>query len=377
MASSFNDYKYVTGNVLSKLDTSRPLFPDREDKALVGKDLVYLYEAIARRRWTNGYKTTKRSFDTNGSPRWDVDISYSSDKPIDVDDYLTHSASSKSAQLKGSFIDQIKSVATSIWSDIVISCIDQVNSTQIYDTTIVDRYGKAPNSMLSILNAAKFDKNSLSSYNITTSRSPLSLSSIELLYDVTKYNTCYMYCNNVTSPTEHWKVTNNQISAIKAAKYPIDLTCDAGGTLSVINGMSNPKIGFYARYDSKTKAYGAIDTSYIGGENFSLCKFTLRDHITVRQAFLYVHISYAANLNSAGNQYSYAYAIVPTNANLEGTDSYGHPVYNVTAPSLQGLYAQAGFDELKTSGWSKDSTLTVIYTPQFVFLIGDINDVDA
>lgn len=97
MASSFNDYKYVTGNILSKLDASRPLFPDREDKALVGKDIVWLYEAIARRRLTNGYKTTKRSFDTNGSPKWDVDISYSSDKTIDADDYLAHSTSSKSA----------------------------------------------------------------------------------------------------------------------------------------------------------------------------------------------------------------------------------------------------------------------------------------
>lgn len=141
------------------------------------------------------------------------------------------------------------------------------------------------------------------------------------------------------------------------------MTCITTGTLSVINGKSNPKIGFYARYDSKTKDYGEIDTSYIGGENFSLCKFTLRDHISVRTACLYVHIKYDANLNSAGSEYQYAYAIVPTEAKLDGTDSYGHPVYDVVAPSLKGLYAQAGFDEPKTSGWSKDSTWTVTYTP--------------
>ena len=141
------------------------------------------------------------------------------------------------------------------------------------------------------------------------------------------------------------------------------MTCITTGTLSVINGKSNPKIGFYARYDSKTKDYGEIDTSYIGGENFSLCKFTLRGHISVRTACLYVHIKYDANLNSAGSEYQYAYAIVPTEAKLDGTDSYGHPVYNVVAPSLKGLYAQAGFDEPKTSGWSKDSTWTVTYTP--------------
>ena len=120
---------------------------------------------------------------------------------------------------------------------------------------------------------------------------------MQLLFDATKFNIVFLE-TNYTLPNEKWDITKNTTRCTKSNENgPIDFSCEVSGTLSVINGYSNPKIGFFARYDSRTGDYGSIDTSLINNSSFVLAKFTVRDFMVPRYGFVFVYIHYNRNLN--------------------------------------------------------------------------------
>lgn len=120
---------------------------------------------------------------------------------------------------------------------------------------------------------------------------------MQLLFDATKFNIRFID-TDYTFPNEKWDITNNAKRCTKSnSNGPTDFECEVDGTLSVINDWSNPKIGFYARYDSNTGDYGSIDTSLINNSNFILAKMTVRDFMIPRYGFVFVYIHYNRNLN--------------------------------------------------------------------------------
>ena len=118
-----------------------------------------------------------------------------------------------------------------------------------------------------------------------------------MLFDATKFNICFIE-GKYTLPNETWDITNGEKRCTKTnSNGPTDFECEVAGTLSVINNWSNPKIGFYARYDSNTGDYGSIDTSLINNSNFILAKMTVQDFMIPRYGFVFVYIHYNRNLN--------------------------------------------------------------------------------
>lgn len=370
MASSFDNYVSIKGNVLSTIDDTIPIMTKRADKSMIaGKDLVWLYEAFSRRTYTNHCYPATRSMAADGTISWDVDHDLASGfSKLDLDLYWFTYDYDK-AQIDNDFAYMVNREAKELIGTF-LSCIDDLNAT-----TFFEKDASPLNVPRKLLNAAEYNGYAfLSDCQIINYNSPIFLSSMQLLFDVTKFNISFLE-SDYTLPNEQWDIRKNTTRCTKTNDNgPTDFSCEVSGTLSVINGYSNPKIGFFARYDSRTGDYGSIDTSLINNSSFILAKFTVRDFMVPRYGFVFVYIHYNRNLNQAGDEYSYKYAAIPVAIESDGNDSYGNPVYKVKAPTLKDLYKKAGFDAPSIIGLTKTSYWQVIYTIKFVGWVFDIQD---
>lgn len=373
MANSFNNYVSISGNILSAIDASAHLMPERADKsAIYGKDLVWLYEACSRRAYANdsSYSTT-RSIAADGSTSWNVDHDCTRSK-LDLDSYWSWYHDGRGAAfLDAGFVNKVKDRAEYMPS--MLSCIDEVTSTVFFER---DAYDNRPyNVPKKLLNAVVYEGYSfLSDFQNADYNSPLQLSNVQTLFDATKFDLYYCY-TDFTLPNETWHVCSNEVQCSKTnSNGPTDMTCATDGSLNAINGYSNPRIGFYARYEPDKGGFGSIDTSLLGNPNFILVKVTTCDFMVPSFAFVFVEIHYIQNLNQTGDKHYYKYAAIPVQVLADGKDSYGNPVYKAIAPTLKDLYIQAGFAAPDITGLTKKSYWQVSYTITFVGWVFKIQD---